>query len=212
MPTIDLVGRVFGRRTVLAGAGTAASGGAAWLCRCECGAENVVEGRHLLAGKSLSCGCWAVDKNRAARTTHGGRKHVLYDCWENMRQRCLISHHPRWMSYGGRGVGICERWTDFRLFALDMGSRPTPNHSLERLDNDGDYTPDNCVWATRRQQARNTRTNRRITVDGVTKSLAGWVESSGVSRGALTGRLNRGWAPALAVTVPTRQGVKEASA
>lgn len=119
-----------------------------------------------------------------------------------MRQRCLNPKCKLYAGYGGRGITICARWDDFASFRDDMGERPSAGHSIDRIDNDGHYCPENCRWAIRKEQVRNTRTNRLLTVDGVTRTMAEWTEISGFERGVIASRLRRGWDAARAVSVP----------
>jgi hypothetical protein len=121
-----------------------------------------------------------------------------------MRERCHIKPHPR---YGGRGIVVCERWREsFENFIADMGFRPSPKHSLERRDNDGPYSPENCKWATPIEQANNKTNTRRVTLNGVTKSLSEWCRALGINRHSAFSRIySRGWAPERALTVPFKR-------
>jgi len=110
-----------------------------------------------------------------------------------MWQRCTTPENPNYARYGGRGIRVCERWKKFENFFADMGKRPSPKHSIERKDNDGDYTPKNCVWATREEQANNTRRNRYLTHNGETLTLEAWAKRLGLSSSTLSHRLTKGW-------------------
>ncbi len=138
-------------------------------CRCVCGEVRDLMGGHVVRGKSTSCGCkHARDGNR----THGlsdTRTHVI---WMNMRDRCRRPGNKNYADYGGRGIRVCERWEQFEAFFADMGEAPA-GLSLERRDNDGNYSPDNCVWASRKVQARNQRRTVRISHNGRTMALVG---------------------------------------
>jgi len=113
--------------------------------------------------------------------------------WQNMRARCLNPNNPRYADYGGRGISVCERWDSFRSFLADMGQRPGPEYSIERIDNDGPYSPENCRWATRGEQRRNTRQTRALTFNGKTQCLTDWAAEVGLSLDGLRHRIKQGW-------------------
>jgi len=122
-----------------------------------------------------------------------------------MKERCLNSSLPNYKYYGARGIRVCDRWLhSFEKFFEDMGPRPSPRHTIERRDNDGDYTPENCYWATWSQQARNRRNNRVVTFNGDTKILSEWADAAGIPVNTLHNRLSRGWSVARALTTPVR--------
>ena len=146
------------------------------------------------------------------KTTHGASKTRTYQAWHQMRQRCLNPRHRAYPSYGGRGITICQRWLDsFEAFLEDLGE-PPDNRSLDRIDNDGNYEPGNCRWASRSEQQRNKRDNRLVTYDGMTKCLTEWAEDTGIDRATIRGRLRRGWTVAAALTTSphnTRRALNE---
>lgn len=122
--------------------------------------------------------------------------------WRNMRQRCLNPNHPSFKNYGGRGITISPRWETFAGFLSDMGRRPSPRHSIERSDNDGSYSPENCTWTTWRNQCSNQRRTKRITFLGLTTTGSAWARAAGISPQALAGRLRAGWPMLIALSAP----------
>lgn len=155
----DLTGLIFNDLTVVGEAGSDGKN-RLWHCLCVCGTRIVQRSSHLTSGHSKSCGCGRASRV-APRIEHGLSKHPLYRVWCGMRQRCEDPNEDAFPRYGGRGIKVCERWWDFRNFAEDMGSRPI-GMTLERRDTDGDYSPNNCTWATPKEQARNRRATLRI--------------------------------------------------
>lgn len=153
---IDLTGQRFGRWTVLSRAEDYRRGIPQWSCRCDCGKAGVVRANILKAGESKSCGC--LNREMKRNYSHGLSQTRTYEAWKHMIQRCTNPHAKHFSYYGGRGITVCERWlSSFENFLADMGERP-PGLTLDRYpDNDGNYEPDNCRWATWTQQAANRR-------------------------------------------------------
>ena len=197
-----LNGQRFGKWTVI-GAAPRSSRESRYLCRCDCGTERDVLRKHLLSGKSTSCGCQR-HLQAAAITTHGGSKTSEYRTWQAMRNRCTDPKNPGWLRYGGRGISVDPRWDAFAAFLADMGAKPSPAHTLDRVDGDGDYTPENCRWATRREQAQNTSRNHYVTWNGETKSIAEWARTTGINKDAIRYRLLAGWSAEETLTRPRR--------
>ena len=156
---IDITGKRFSRLLVLA-RGPNKGEAAAWRVRCDCGATSLVVGSNLRRGHTQSCGCLKAERSRAANGIHfeSGMRTPEYEAWRNMRSRCYDSTAKGYHNYGGRGIIVCERWRKSYLsFLSDVGRRPSPSHSIDRINNDGNYEPKNCRWATRRQQGLNQR-------------------------------------------------------
>jgi hypothetical protein len=163
-----------------------------YLCKCDCGAHTTVVRASLTRRRSMSCGCLRLDRARDRNILHGGNGTAEYRTWLAMKSRCNNQRAEKYSQYGGRGISICSRWTSFTNFLEDMGPRPT-GMMIERIDNDGNYTPGNCRWATPAEQGRNKRNNRIITHDGRTMCMAAWAEEVGISYTVLRQRLHRGW-------------------
>lgn len=134
---------------------------------------------------------------------HGQYKTTEYRAWASMVSRCCNPNHGSYPDYGARGITVCDRWKgSFISFLADMGRKPSTDLQLERLDNNGPYAPSNCVWATRKEQARNRRNSRIYEVDGKVATIAEWSEISGLSYQVINQRLKRGWPPSDAVKAP----------
>jgi hypothetical protein len=164
----------------------------AWRCICDCGVERIVVGSNLTQGLSQSCGCRGTGAKRPER--HGWSKTPEYRVWRDMRSRCEIPSHPSFPDYGGRGIGICDRWREsFEAFLTDMGARPLGRFSIDRRDNNGNYNPSNCYWATAEEQSSNTRQNVFVEIEGERLTLSQASRKFDISLGALKYRLNAGW-------------------
>lgn len=160
-----------------------------WLCRCECGVERAVIQESLRQGKSVSCGCFNRERVEASVTKHGLSRTPEYVAWKGMVQRCYNKSNPKYPNWGGRGITVCARWREsFADFLVDMGPKPE-GLSIHRVDNDGNYEPGNCVWATDAVQARAKSSNVNITWQGRTMCVAAWAEEIGMNPEVLYNRL-----------------------
>ncbi len=176
-----------------------------WLCQCDCGTETNVREPALKFGRTKSCGCLQRDFGHRHGYARGGRYTPEYDVWRQMNERCHNLEHSSYPSYGARGIVVCDAWRNsFDAFLADMGKRPSPRHTVERRDNNVQYSPDNCCWATRSEQSRNKRSNHLLTHDGKTLCLAAWAERIGIASHTIRRRLKLGWDVAKALTTPVQ--------
>ena len=159
-------------------------------CLCDCGTICIVMGWNLTKGTTQSCGCLQREETKNRFKKHGMSKTNSYKIWSYMKDRCSNYRNPDYDSYGGRGIKVCERWNKFENFYADMGERPK-DLTIERINNNENYSPSNCKWATRKEQGRNTRSNHRISYKGKTKCIAEWAEDLGFNYQALWSRLQR---------------------
>lgn len=205
-PREDITGHVFGRLTVQSFAGYFGTTKAKWSCDCSCGERGVVVfGYNLKNGNTESCGCVRVERSKERNTTHGMTETRIYAIWCDMIGRCYNENKDDFDRYGGRGIRVCDRWRGddgFVNFLSDMGDRPSQNLSIDREDVNGDYCPDNCRWATQKQQQRNRRDNRIITFRGVTACLAEHCERENLPYSRTLARLDHGWSTERAFTEP----------
>ncbi len=174
-------------------------------CRCDCGTTTIAWLQSLRSEGTVSCGCIRSD----VATKHAQCGTPTYYTWANMLDRCRNSNTPDYDRYGGRGITVCDRWLAFENFLADMGERPE-GLTLDRIDNSGGYSRDNCRWATQIEQNRNRRDNRLLTMNGETLCLAEWAEQRGLSTSAIRHRLKQGWPLDLALTLPPCARLKAA--
>lgn len=169
---------------------------AMWLCKCDCGKETVVSSSNLQSGTTRSCGCFKEEKRIESRYKHGGEPKRLYHIWCGMRQRCENKKSHKYRIYGGRGISVCDEWkgnngfVEFRKWALSHGY--SDDLSLDRIDVNGNYEPQNCRWATAKEQALNTRFNKFYNGLGMSKRASEWAEYFGINRVTFYKRLRRG--------------------
>lgn len=207
----DLTGQKFGRLSVVQYAGRQGRK-STWLCRCECGnwSTNIVTWT-LTAGVTTSCGCFSKEKLAEGRNylhngviRHGMAKTRVYNIWRGILQRCNNPKASKYDNYGGRGIKVCERWRKFENFYEDMGD-PLENQTIERIDSDKDYSPENCKWATYAEQNRNTKNNNKITLNGKTQCLTDWCKEYGIKITTVLGRIERNWIVEEALKTPTKK-------
>jgi len=191
----SIIGKRFGRLVVLGRDESWTGRKIRWLCRCDCGNTCAAFGDNLVTENTRSCGCLRRETTTIQKTKHGLFHTALWDCWQHMVQRCTNPKVARYPAYGGRGIRVCDRrLRSIVAFSEDMGPMPSPKHQIDRIDNDGNYEPENCRWATRTQQARNRRTSKRIVVNGESITLAEASERFGINYGTLRSRIvDYGW-------------------
>lgn len=165
-----------------------------WKCKCDCGKTHLVGAYELRSGRIRSCRC--------IKTIHGLARSSTYKSWSGMRTRCEDVNYRDYPLYGGRGIKICRRWQKFINFLADMGVKPTPKHTLDRINNDKGYSKENCRWATWTEQQRNRRNNSRFAYQGKTQLIMEWAKEYGLGRCTLEARLKRGWDFHKALTTP----------
>jgi hypothetical protein len=202
----DLTSKRFGRLLVLAYAGTDAKRRLLWFCQCDCGQEITISRSQLLSDHVQSCGCLHNEQLITRNRKHGLAKHPLYGSWLTMIARCTNPNTKSYSSYGARGITVCERWhQSFPDFLSDVSALPdfgAPGYSLDRIDNDGNYAPENVRWANRKVQRRNSPANLIIFYGEQSKPLADWADELNMRKGILYNRLRHGWTVERAFTTP----------
>jgi hypothetical protein len=201
---LDLTGQRFGRLVAEEIASQGTGRGLRWRCRCDCGSVKVVSSAELRRGDVKSCGCLQRENARVqgrAKRTHGMSKTTEYSIWNRMVTRCTNPEDRDYPYYGGRGITVCDEWrTSFEAFFEHMGRRPSRAHTIDRIDNACGYGPGNVRWATRLVQSNNQRSNRRLTANDKTQTVAQWARELGVSRDRIYSRLRNGWSDEEAVS------------
>lgn len=176
-----------------------------WECRCDCGKTTWAVTNNLLSGKTKSCGCWNEEVKSKTHTKHGMSQSRIYRIWSNMKARCECKTNDAYSLYGRRGISVCKEWHDFETFEKwakenGYGEKLT----IDRIDNNGNYCPENCRWATAKEQGNNTRSCRKITYKGKTKTMRGWEEEMGLSKGVIYWRLKHRWSGKEAIETKRR--------
>lgn len=196
------IGLRFGRYVVIGHSSPNKTRNRRVVCRCDCGTVKTVPLTYLRNGRSRSCGCYSRDQLIRRNYRHGQTDTSTYQIWRGMIGRCRARFAKKGERYAARGISVCDRWCDYENFLADMGERPDAKASLGRIDNDGDYCPENCRRETRTQQNRNTSRNHFIEFQGQRKTLSEWAERLGMHHTAILGRLRRGWTTEEAVSRP----------
>lgn len=202
---IDRAGQRFGRLTVIEEAGRDKHRNVIWKCRCDCGNESYVTTADLK--KTKSCGCWNIDAIIQRNTRHGASKRgsitKLYKVWAAVKQRCTNPKNKAYKNYGGRGIKLCDEWLEYEPFeewAFENGY--AEGLQLDRIDNNGSYSPDNCRFVSTLENSHNKRNNVWITIDGKTALAVDWAKEVGVDVEVIRKRLRKGWTPKEAVFAP----------
>lgn len=191
----DEIGNRYAHLVVIGRAENTKGGNAQWLCKCDCGNTCVVNGNNLRRGKQVSCGCYGRQVRKKNDAPAEMTKERLYRIWQRMNYRCYNEHSNRFSTYGGRGITVCDEWRNdyiaFRTWAMQNGY--CEELTLDRIDNDVGYEPQNCRWASVKDQQRNRRNNRMITLNGETKCVSEWCEQFGLKPSTVSMRLHYGW-------------------
>jgi len=192
---LDLTGIKFGRLEALSIDYSKNTKYIYWLCKCDCGKKVSVKNYNLLSGNTKSCRCLSILTNKENKTNikHGLSRSKEYKTWCGMKTRCYNPNDSYYNRYGGRGIKVCGRWLNsFENFLEDMGKRPSPKHSIDRINNDGDYEPSNCKWATGVEQIRNRSISTWVEVFGENKPLFSWAKELNIKPATLAWRIRQG--------------------
>lgn len=208
MPKRDnLVGQRFGRLTVISKAGAIGTSSMRWNCVCDCGNKTVVYGHFLKSGHTQSCGCLAFEAIGERSRKHGMVDTRLYSIWHGMKKRCLDANDANYFRYGGRGICICAEWqSDFKNFAdWALNNGYTDELTIDRIDNDGNYCPENCRWVAPSVQCNNKSNNRLVTANGQTHTVSEWSKILSINDSTLCARLDRGWSDEETINKPLKK-------
>lgn len=199
----DRTGERHGRLLVLRPSERHERGHSYWVCQCDCGNICEVSGSNLQKNETKSCGCWKKERDGKHAITHGMTKTRLYERWRAMRDRCNNQNDKRFKDYGGRGIKVCDEWNDFEVFAKWANENGYEERlSIDRIDNNGNYCPENCRWISMSEQAWNKRTTTKVTYNDETLNLKEWSERTGLPHTTIRSRLDRGWSVKDTLTVP----------
>ena len=209
MKQLNLTGKRFGKLVAIKTAGKTKNGAYLWKCKCDCGNEIIANVGNLKNGHTKSCGCLRVDRCKTNFTKHGLEHTRLYGIWSDMRLRCYDEKNIAYHRYGGRGITICDEWkNDVKAF-YDWATANGYKDSLtiDRIDNDGNYCPENCRWATVKEQASNRRSNILVTHNGKTQTMKKWANEVGTPYKVVWARMQKlGWSAERALTEPVKKG------
>lgn len=198
---LDLAGQRFTRLVVIAPSNKRGY----WQCICDCGKHHETLGYRLQKCLTRSCGCLHREQLGALRRTHGASDSLTWKRWRSMRARCEMPNTKSYPAYGGRGIAVCERWKqDYENFLMDMGECPSEKFTIDRIDNNLGYSPGNCRWATKLEQARNQSSNHLLTFNGKTLCITEWAEETGINNRTLRTRLRKGWSIEQTLTTPPK--------
>lgn len=191
---LQIEGKRFGKILVIKKSSKTRNNKTYWLCKCDCGIMKDIIGSSLTSGNTKSCGCKTIEATIRRNTTHGLAKHALYSTYRGMLQRCNYKKHISYKDYGGRGIKVCQEWSEFIPFYNWATNNGYQEHlTLDRIDVNGNYKPSNCRWATTKEQARNTSRNKFITYKGRKETLSFWSEYFNIGHKTISYRLNQGW-------------------
>lgn len=206
--TKDLTGMRFGKLTIIKRGTNRVSGNrkrATWVCECDCGEKKTIFATHLIQGRSKSCGCLQREKLIQRNTTHGLSDSRIYQIYADMKDRCYNSNSSCYKEYGGRGIEVCNKWLNSfeNFYDWSMANGYKESLTIDRINVNGNYSPDNCRWSEQVEQQNNKRNNHLITYNGETKTLSEWAKELGIDRVTLSARINSyGWSVEKALTTP----------
>lgn len=206
---INLKGKIFGRLLVLKMAGKDKHRNILWTCQCECGIIKNISGVGLRTNQTKSCGCYhrdIVSKPNISSITHGKSISKIYNIWHGIKLRCYTKSSTSYKNYGGKGIIVCEEWKNsFEQFYKDMGDIPFEKAQIDRIDNNGPYSKENCRWVTSKQNCFNKSNNKYLTYKGETKLLIDWAIQYNFQRYTITNRLQQGWTIERILETPERR-------
>ena len=200
---VDLTGKRLGRLTVLGRNLDNPKGPVMWDCICDCGNKVVRNAKWIRSNGVQSCGCYTREHLISRVTSHGQSRSPEYRAWVGMKMRCENETNGAYCKYGERGIRVCERWQTFENFFADMGPKPSPKHTLDRIDGTKGYSPDNCRWASHKEQQRNLKNNVYLEHDGKSLIAADWAVIVGIDAKTIQSRVTKlGWTTEEALTLP----------